>query len=184
MRTAMKKFFFFLGKAFWFFWYLFYLFICARSSLPRSGFLYLQWARATLHCSIQVSHCCVSSRGAQAPGAWTSAVAACGLVVAAPRLYSAGSVVTVHGLGCSAAFCVPCIGRRILIHCATGEVIDFVLFCFLNLFYAVISSIKVALDSCFFFSSLSKDTNFILFQNVSAVKSNQASQWILSLWPC
>lgn len=150
-----RNFSFFLGKAFWFFWYLFYLFICARSSLPRSGFLYLRWAGAPLHCSIQASHCCGSSRGAQALGAWTSAVTACGLVVAAPRLYRADSVVMVHGLRCSVAFCVRCIGRWILIHCATREVIDFVLFCFLNLFYAVISSIKVALDSCFFFSSVS-----------------------------
>ena len=54
-----------------------------------------------------------------------------GSVVVARRLQSAGSVVMAHGLSCSAACeifpdqgstCVPCIGRRILNHCATREV--------------------------------------------------------------
>ena len=54
-----------------------------------------------------------------------------GSVVVARGLQSAGSVVVVHGLSCSTA-CgifqtrnqtrVPCIGRRILNHCATREV--------------------------------------------------------------
>ena len=51
-------------------------------------------------------------------------------VVVARGLQSTGSVVVVHGLSCSAARSswtraqtrVPCIGRRILNHCATREV--------------------------------------------------------------
>ena len=54
-----------------------------------------------------------------------------GSVVVAHGLWSAGSVVVAHGLSCSAADVgssqtrartrVPCIGRRILNHCATRE---------------------------------------------------------------
>ena len=54
-----------------------------------------------------------------------------GSVVVACRLWSTGSVVVAHGLSCSAACGIlldqgsnlsPCIGRRILNHCATREV--------------------------------------------------------------
>ena len=75
-------------------------------------------ARATLCCSAWASHCGgFSCCGARALGAWAS-------------------VVVAHGLSCSVA-CgifqtrartrVPCIGRRILNHCATREapVMDF-----------------------------------------------------------
>ena len=54
-------------------------------------------------------------------------------VVVARGLWSAGSVVVAHGLSCSAACGIfpdqgsnpcPCIGRRILSHCATREVLS------------------------------------------------------------
>ena len=69
----------------------FFLFGCIGSSLLHAGFLQLWRAGATLHCSVWASHC-----GVQALGVQASLVVACGL-------QSAGSVVVVHGLSCSAA---------------------------------------------------------------------------------
>ena len=36
-------------------------------------------------------------------GLWASVAAACGSIVGAPRLWSSGSIVAVHGLSCSMA---------------------------------------------------------------------------------
>ena len=76
--------------------YLF-IFVCVGSSLLCVGFLQLFRAGATLHCGARASHCggfsCFRARdlGARAS------------VVLARGLWSAGSVVVVHGLSCSAA---------------------------------------------------------------------------------
>ena len=102
---------------------LFVCFGCVKSSLLHTCFLYLWQVGATLRCGTRVSHCSgFSCCGAQALGTWAS-------VVVARGLQSAGSVVVAHGLSCSEATsqtrdrtCVPCIGRRILNHYATGEV--------------------------------------------------------------
>ena len=145
----MKKFFFFFREGF-FFKHLFDLFFCARSSLPL----------------VAVSRGCSSP---QRPGfslpwllLWSAGSGrldlsgrSCGLAVAAPGLCGAGPVLRVHGLRRSVAFCVLCIGRRILVHCTPREVTDLVWFGFLNLSSAVISSITVALDSCVSFFSVS-----------------------------
>ena len=98
---------------------------CIGSSLLHVGFLQLRRAGATLHCGAWASHCGgFSCCGARALGARAS-------VVVARGLQSAGSVVVATGLvaprhvGSSwtgARTRVPCIGRRILIHCATREV--------------------------------------------------------------
>ena len=59
---------------------------CVGSLLLRAGFLQLRWARATLRCCVQASHCGgFSCCGAWALGAWAS-------------------VVVVHGLSCSTAW--------------------------------------------------------------------------------
>ena len=112
--------------AFFFFIDLF-IFGCVGSSLLRTGFLQLQWAGATLRCGARTSHCGgFSCCGARALGVWAS-------VVVARGLQSAGLAVVAHGPSCSAA-CgilpgqgwtrVPCLGRRILNHCATREALE------------------------------------------------------------
>ena len=74
-----------------------FIFGCTGSSLLRTGFLQLWRAAATLHCSVQASHCggfsCCGAR----------ALAARASVVVARGLQSAGSVVVEHGLSCSVA---------------------------------------------------------------------------------
>ena len=91
-----------------------YLFIfgCVGSSFLCEGFLQLRQAGATLHRGALASHyrglsCC----GAQAPDAQAQWLWLTGLV--APR--HVGSPQT------RARTRVPCIGRRILNHCATRE---------------------------------------------------------------
>ena len=60
--------------------FILFIFGCVGSSLLRTGFLYLQRVGATLHCSVQASHCGgFSCYRAQALGVWASVVAACGL---------------------------------------------------------------------------------------------------------
>ena len=68
----------------------FFFFGCVGSLLLHTGFLQLQQAGATLHCSA------VSCCGAWALGMRASVVVACGL-------QSTGSVVVVHGLSCFTA---------------------------------------------------------------------------------
>ena len=78
----------------------------------------------------RASHCRgFSCCGARALGTW--ACVAHRLIFVACRLYSAGSVVVVHGLSCSLHVAsswtrhwthVPCISRWILTHCTTREV--------------------------------------------------------------
>ena len=85
----------------------------------------MQRAGATLHCGAWASHCSgFSCCGAQALDVRAS-------IVVVHGLKSADLVVVACRLGCSAArgifpdqglICVPCIGRRILNHCATREV--------------------------------------------------------------
>ena len=65
------------------------------SLLLLAVFLWLWWLGATLHRSAWASHCGgFSCCGEQVLGSWVS-------VVAARGLWSAGSVVVVHGLSCS-----------------------------------------------------------------------------------
>ena len=57
-----------------------FIFGCTGSLLLCSGFLQLQWVGATLHCSVQASHCSgFSCCGAQILGTWASVFAAQGL---------------------------------------------------------------------------------------------------------
>ena len=117
-NLARIKFFHFFPRwtdSFFFFWILFiYLFIfgCVGSSFLCEGFLQLRQVGATPHCGARASHyrglsCC----RAQAPDAQ------------AQQLWLTGPVAPRH-VGSSqtrARTCVPCIGRRILNHCATRE---------------------------------------------------------------
>ena len=121
--------------------YLFYLFIfgCIGSSLLHTGFLQLQRAGATLCCGAWASHCGgFSCCGARALGIWASVVVAHGISscgtwdqqvwlmgsrAQAQQLQCMGLVAPRH-VGSSrtrARTDVPCIGRRILNHCATRE---------------------------------------------------------------
>ena len=110
--------------------YLFYLFIfgCIGSQLLRTGFSLVAASGSALRCGARASDCCgFSCCGARALGTRAS-------VVVARGLQGTGSVVVAHGLSCSTA-CgtfpdqgsnhVPCIGRRILNHCATREALLF-----------------------------------------------------------
>ena len=120
------------GVFFFLIHYLFiYLFIfgCVGSSFLCEGFLQSRRAGATLHCGARASHyrglsCC----GAQAPDAQ------------AQQLWRTGLVASWH-VGSSrtrARTRVPCIGRRILNHCATREALPGVLWEQLSLLLLVI----------------------------------------------
>ena len=92
--------------------FFFFFFDWVGSSLLRTGFLQLRQAGAILHCSAWASPCsCFSCCGARALGTRASVVV--GLV--APQ--HVGSSRT------RAQNRVPCIGRWILNHCATREVL-------------------------------------------------------------
>ena len=97
-----------------FFFFLIYLFIygCVGSSSLCEGFLQLRQVGATLHRGARASHYRgFSCYGAQAPD------------VQAQQLWLAGLVAPRH-VGSSqtrARTRAPCIGRRILNHCATRE---------------------------------------------------------------
>ena len=109
--------FYFIILRFFLMWTIFkfiYLSIfgCVGSSFLREGFLYLRQAGATLHRGARASHhrglsCC----GAQAPDAQAQQLWLTGLV--APRHVGPSQT--------RARTRVPCIGRRILNHCATRE---------------------------------------------------------------
>ena len=117
------------GKAFFFFFFflnLFNLFTfgCVGCSLLRVGFLQLWRAGATLCCGAWASRCggfsCCRARalGAQAKQLWLA-----GSRAQAQQLWRTGLVASWH-VGSSrtrAQTHVPCIGRRILNHCATRE---------------------------------------------------------------
>ena len=111
----------------------FFFFGCVVSSLLHVGFLQLQRAGTTLRCGAQASHCGgFSCCGAWALGARASVVVACRL----QQLWHTGLVAPRHE-GSSwtrARTHVPCMGRRILNHCATRVVLDmrFLLFIFRN----------------------------------------------------
>ena len=110
----------------------FYFFGCVGSLLLCAGLLQLWRVGDTPCCGAWASHCGVLS----CCRAWALGVRASAVV--AHGLQSAGSVVVVHmGLvapwhvGSSrtrARTHVPCIGRRILNHCATREVLSDILF--------------------------------------------------------
>ena len=111
---------------------------CARafSSCGEQGLLFVA-VRGLL--TAGASHCSgFSCCGARALGAWASVVVACALQqlwlagsrVQAQQLWPTGLVAPRH-VGSSqtrARTCVPCIGRRILNHCATREVLKTVIF--------------------------------------------------------
>ena len=112
-----------------------YLFIfgCVGSSLLWAGFLQLRRAGATLSCGVCASHCGgfslrstgsrhmgFSSCGTQAQQLWLA-----GSRAQAQQLWHTGLVTPWH-VGSSqtrAGTHVPCIGRRILKHCTTTEVL-------------------------------------------------------------
>ena len=141
LTTQLIKFFFFFFKKLIYF--IYFIFGCVGSSLLCMGFLQLRRAGATLCFGVRVSHCGgFSCCGAQALGAWASVFVACGLSGVARGLQSVGSAVWLAGcraqaqqlwhmglaaprhVGSSqprAQTHVPCIGRRILNHCATRE---------------------------------------------------------------
>ena len=109
--VAQIHLFFFFKLYIYLFIYLF-IFGCVGSSFLCEGFLQLRQAGATLHRGARASHyrglsCC----GAQAPDTQAQQLWLTGLV--APR--HVGSSQT------RAQTRVPCIGRQILNHCATGE---------------------------------------------------------------
>ena len=97
----------------------FYSFLDALSSLLCAGFLWLRQAGASPRCSAQASHCRgFSCCGAQALGAWSSVIAACGLSSCGTRASLLCGMWNLPGSGIEPI----CIGRWILIHCATREV--------------------------------------------------------------
>ena len=104
-----------------------YLFIfgCIGSSLLCTGFLQLWQAGATLRCSVRASHCSgFSCCGAWALGAQAQQLWLAGSRAQAQQLWGT-SLVAPQDIGSSrtrAQTHVPCIGRRILNHCATREV--------------------------------------------------------------
>ena len=115
-------------------YFIYFIFGCVGSSLLCAGFLWLWRAGATLRCGVQVSHCSgFSCCGARALGAWASVVVAhglssCGTRALERRLSSCGAraqlLCGMWDVGSSRARArthVPCIGRRILNHCATRE---------------------------------------------------------------
>ena len=110
---------------------LYFIFGCIGSLLLCTGFLWLRRAGATLRCSVRASHCSgFSCCRAWALGVWASVVVArvfsscgSGSRVQAQQLWCMGLVAPWH-VGSSqtrAQTHVPCIGRRILNHCATRE---------------------------------------------------------------
>ena len=93
------------------------------------GFLYLWQAGATLHRGARASHyrglsCC----GAQAPDAQAQQLWLTGLV--APRHVGSSQA--------RARTRVPCIGRRILNHCATREALHIFYIKIVNILYSYI----------------------------------------------
>ena len=117
----------------------YFIFGCVGSLLPLMGFLQLHPAGTTPRCNARASHCSgFSCCGARALGMWASVVVACGLSscgqraqqlwltgsrVQTQQLWRTGLVAPRH-VGSSwtrSRTCVPCIGRRILNHCATRE---------------------------------------------------------------
>ena len=112
-----------------------YLFIFGHtgSSLLRMGFLQLWRVGATLRCGAWASHCSgfslqsTGSRhaGFSGCGTWAQQLRPTGSRAQAQQLWHTGLVVPWH-VGSSqtrAQTCVPCIGRRILNHCAIREVL-------------------------------------------------------------
>ena len=94
------------------FFFFFFFYGCVGSSFLCQGFLHLRQAGATLHRGARASHCHgLSCCGAQAPDAQAQQLWLTGLVA----LRHVGSSQT------RARTRVPCIGRRILNHCATWE---------------------------------------------------------------
>ena len=110
--TSSSSFFLYFFKFIYLFIYIWlhwvFVAVCGLSLVVASG--------ATLGCRVWASHCggfsCCRTRS----------------------LECTGSVVVAHGLSCSTACgilpdqartCVPCIGRRILNHCATREALLF-----------------------------------------------------------
>ena len=118
--------FFLLG---FLFYYLFYLFTfgCIGSLLPCAGFLQLWRVRAILSCGVQASHCSgFSCRiGFSNCGTWVQQLWLAGSRAQAQQLWRVGLVALQH-VGSSwtrARTRVPCVGRQILNHCATKEVL-------------------------------------------------------------
>ena len=110
------------GECILFFFLNLFIFGCIGSSFLCEGLLLLRQVGATLHRGVQASHyrglsCC----RAQAPDAQAQQLWLTGLV--AP--WHVGSSQT------RARTHVPCIGRQILNHCATGETPE----CILKSFY-------------------------------------------------
>ena len=113
--------------------YLLFIFGCIGSS-PRTGFLQLWQARATLHCDMWASYssgfsCCgawaLGCMGFSSCGTWSQQFWLMGSREQAQQLWHMGLVALQH-VGSSwtrAPTHVLCIGRWILNHCATREVL-------------------------------------------------------------
>ena len=110
-----------------FFFNLFYLFIfgCVRSSLLHAGFLQLAASRGLLFVAVRGLLIPVASlvAGARALGTRTQKLWLAGSRAQAQQLWCTGFVAPRHvgSFWSRARTRVPCIGRRILNHCATRE---------------------------------------------------------------
>ena len=127
LNLLFKLILFYFQNKFYLFIYLFIYFGYVESSLLRAGFLQLQRAGATLHCSVQASHCSgfsllwstgsrhagFSSCGTQAQQLWLAVSRA-----QAQQLWRMGLVALQHvrSSWTRARTRVPCIGRQILNH--------------------------------------------------------------------
>ena len=126
-RLCLTRFVFFC-----FLFFNLFIFGCIGSLLLCAGFLSLRRAGSTLRCGEWACHCGgFSCCGARALGMRASVVVArglssCGSRALKHRLSSCGAQAYASWhVGSSRTrdrTCVPCIGRRILNHCATGEV--------------------------------------------------------------
>ena len=115
--------------------FIFIIFGCVGSSLLCTGFLQLWEVGATLRCGARASHhggfsCCgawaLECAGFSRCGAWTQQLWLTGSRAQAQQLWRTGLVAPRH-VGSSqtrARTRVPCIGRRILNHCASREALQ------------------------------------------------------------
>ena len=125
---SWKSYLLFFIKGFFFNFYFIYLFFgCVGSSLLHRDFLQLWRAGAALHCGAWASHCggfsLVAEHGLQAYG--LQQLWLVGSSAQAQWLWYTGLVAPWHVRSSQTRdqTHVPCVGRRILNHCATREVL-------------------------------------------------------------
>ena len=117
----------FLNKFIYFF---IFIFGCIGSALLRAGFLQLRREVATLRCGASASHCGgFSCCGAGLQACGLQQVWLTGSRAQAQQLWHTGLAAPRH-VGSSRTrdrTCVPCIGRQILNHCTTREVLTLII---------------------------------------------------------